>query len=469
MATVAVVAVLSPSVVTTWRGAAPVVSAACSLCAGGEYHPVTPVRIFDSRVPINDVAPLGAKPIGNRTTATFDIQLLGLGDPNFVNAYLPPWVTPGDVLGVMASIAVVGPTIPGFLTAVPSGQVPPTLSSVLNYPAGRTVANLTLARPGESGRLTIGLNGGGTGGRAHVIVDVHGWVSSSSYVGEDGRESDDERGGRMISLANTRLFDSGATTALTVGPASVTTVKIRGATRLGTTTPPVVPDAPEVVAAVVNLTASRPSLNTFIAALPETPSGGISTSNLNIAAGETRAALAVVPVGADGSIRVYNNVGTVRLIVDVLGYVVVRGDETREGRLVPMSSPYRSFDTRGSQWGAAPLGPLQAERWSYASFSASVNISGISVGKIGSLFGNLTNASLGRQVATSPTTSFLTVYPYVPGGTLPLASNLNTTSEGSAVANALFVPLGTDLQVVTYNRAGYAHYLFDVSAVVLAD
>lgn len=469
MALVAAAVVLAPSVVATWRGSVPVVSAACSYCAGGEYHPVTPVRIFDSRVPINDVAPLGLKRIGNYTTSSFDVQLLGIGVPGFVNSFLPPWVTPGDVLGVMASIVVISPTKPGFLTAVPTGSNPPTSSSVLNFPAGRTVANLTLARPGTSGRLTIGMYGTSGGGSAHVLIDVHGWVSSSSYLGEDGAESDDERGGRMISLPNTRLFDSGTTIAKTVGPASVTTVKVRGGVAQGTASPVVVPDSPDVVAAVVNITADRPTLSTFLAAIPETPVGLPATSNLNITAGETRAALAVVPIGADGSIRIYNHAGSVRLIVDVLGYVVRRPDETRAGRLVPMSSPYRSFDTRSSQWGAATLGPLQAERWSYAAFTSSVNISGVSVGKVGSLFGNLTNASLGRQVSTTPVTSFLTVYPYVVGGTTPQSSNLNMSSEASAVANAMLVPLGTDQQIVVRNWAGYAHYLFDVSAVVLAD
>ena len=44
-------------------------AATCTtLCGGGEFHPLTPARIFDSRPAsaINDVAPLGAKPLAGQ-------------------------------------------------------------------------------------------------------------------------------------------------------------------------------------------------------------------------------------------------------------------------------------------------------------------------------------------------------------------------------------------------------------------
>ncbi|MGZ4762789.1 MAG: hypothetical protein ACXV7I_10170, partial [Ilumatobacteraceae bacterium] len=62
------------------------------LASGGEYHPLTPARIFDSRpaTTINDVAPLGAKPLGAPDPAVFDIQLLGKGGvPDDVPAGTP--------------------------------------------------------------------------------------------------------------------------------------------------------------------------------------------------------------------------------------------------------------------------------------------------------------------------------------------------------------------------------------------
>ncbi|MEK7423962.1 MAG: hypothetical protein AAB131_09005, partial [Actinomycetota bacterium] len=102
--------------------------------------------------------------------------------------------------------------------------------------------------------------------------------------------------------------------------------------------------------------------------VPDPPAGGAppSTSNLNLARGQIKPNMVIVPVGADGKIRLYNNSGTVDLAVDVAGYLQRKLDETRAGRVVPLTTPYRVFDTRESQWGAVALGPGQAEDWSFA-------------------------------------------------------------------------------------------------------
>src|SRR4029078_12805451 len=83
--------------------AAPVHAVTCaSLCGGGEFHPLTPVRVFDSRPAsaINDVAPLGAKPLAAPEPAVFDIGMLGLGG-------IP--ATASDVLAVVLNITVTEP------------------------------------------------------------------------------------------------------------------------------------------------------------------------------------------------------------------------------------------------------------------------------------------------------------------------------------------------------------------------
>ena len=55
--TVALMALAFVSVAAPLPLAQPVAAADECLCAGGEYHPLTPVRIYDSRPPgINDVA-----------------------------------------------------------------------------------------------------------------------------------------------------------------------------------------------------------------------------------------------------------------------------------------------------------------------------------------------------------------------------------------------------------------------------
>ena len=57
---------------------------------------------------------------------------------------------------------------------------------------------------------------------------------------------------------------------------------------------------------------------------------------------------------------------------------------------------------------------------------------------------------------------------YPTGGERPLSSNLNTV-EGPPIPNMAVLKYGANNTVRVYNLAGYAHYLFDASAVVLAD
>jgi len=83
------------------------------------------------------------------------------------------------------------------------------------------------------------------------------------------------------------------------------------------------------------------------------------------------------------------------------------------------------------------------------------------------VIGNLTSASLDRQYPSVPVRSFLTAYPA--SVERPLSSNLNTAEGPAAVPNMAVLPYGANNTVRIYNLAGYAHYLFDASAVVLAD
>ena len=198
--------------------AAPVAAAGDCLCAGGEYHPLTPTRIFDSRPAnaINDVAPLGAKPMGP-TDPTFDLQLLGKGG-------LPSSAT--DVLAVAISITIDNPGSAGWLAAYPTGS--PSTSSLLNFSTGQTVPNLAIVRGGTDGKLTVKINGS-KAGTANVLVDVLGWFSSSSYDAGTPGDLTDERGARLVVVNPVRIVDTrngGAATPL--GPATQKTVPFRG-------------------------------------------------------------------------------------------------------------------------------------------------------------------------------------------------------------------------------------------------
>ena len=110
-------------------------------------------------------------------------------------------------------------------------------------------------------------------------------------------------------------------------------------------------------------------------------------------------------------------------------------------------------------------GRVRPRSWSFAEFANSVFIGAATVGAQSGVIGNLTSASLARQYPSQPVASYLTAYP---GGTHPEASNLNTV-EGPPVPNMAVLSYGTDATQWVYNNSGYTHYIFDASAVILAD
>ena len=134
---------------------------------------------------------------------------------------------------------------------------------------------------------------------------------------------------------------------------------------------------------------------------------------------------------------------------------------------MPLTSPYRTFDTREPQFGGVALGPGQAEDWSFAEFASSVTIGPESVGNQIGRHRQPHVGSAHPAVPVGPPSS-RTSRRIRPAPRRPLSSNLNTV-EGPPVPNMAVLKYGADNTVRVYNLAGYAHYLFDASAVVLAD
>jgi hypothetical protein len=434
-------------------------TAADPLGAGGEYHSLPPERILDTRA---GIGLSGAQPmaVAGASGNTFDVDVLGRGG-------LPGLDRAGDVLAVVANVTVTAPSQQGYLRIWGAGQ-PEGESSLVNFQAGQTVPNMVVLRTGTDGKASIRLISEGGAGSAHVLIDVFGWFSTSNNA---------ERGARLVPVGPGRIFDSRNPTFGDdpVNPLEVVTIPFRGADSLNPAQADIVPNDPNVVGALVNVTGVNNiagSSDTFLSVVPETPTPGIwpRTSNLNLRAGQIKANLALVPVGADGSIRVFNERGNVDVIVDVVAYLVDgRPADTRAGRVVPLTSPFRALDTRAPDAGAAPLPPGRGESWSFADFVADVRLNGEPLGAQSAVLGNLTATNLQRQFAWAPVDTFMTVYPG--DAPLPEASNLNLV-ENESVPNMALLRFGTvnaEPQVSFYNYNGFVHYLVDVSAVVLAD
>ncbi len=272
---------------------------------GSTYHPLSPVRVLDTRtgtgVTQGRVGP----------ESTIDFKATGV-------AGMPATGVTAVALNVTVTNAS-GPD--SYLTVWPKGA-PRPLASNLNFSAGVSVPNLVVASVGTDGRVSV-FNNRGT---VDVVADVQGWYSNA-HVGSS-----------YVPVNPARLLDTRA--ASSVGPGGTIQLDVTGVGG--------VPDS-GVAAVVLNMTVDR-------ATGPESyltvwPSGAPrpTASNLNFSRGPASTNLVVAQVGAGGNVSIYNNLGSTDVIADVAGWFAPSAGST----YFPIS-PTRILDTRA---GLGRLGP----------------------------------------------------------------------------------------------------------------
>jgi hypothetical protein len=250
---------------------------------GATYHPVTPDRVLDTR---NGV---GLEYSLVFPGQTIDVQVAGRGG-------VPETGVSAVVLNVTA-IHEAGPE--SFLTVYPAGTVRP-LASNLNFFDHRAVPNLVVARIGTDGKVSMYNNLG----LANFVADVQGWYTSIGTT----------TGATYFPLSPTRALDTrvdpfqrrmGAGETLDFHP-------------LGT-------DGAGLAAAVLNVTAvDYAGPGTFITVFPAAVVRPLA-SNLNVVDGQTIPNLVFAQVGANRKVSIYNNAGSVDLVVDVQGWFLTKG------------------------------------------------------------------------------------------------------------------------------------------------
>ncbi|HET9655021.1 MAG TPA: hypothetical protein VFP72_06690, partial [Kineosporiaceae bacterium] len=130
--------------------------------ASGEYVPLSPARILDTRVGTG--APSRALPAGGDLT----LPVAGVGG-----------VPASGVRAVVVNVTVTEPAAAGFLTVFPSGVDLP-LASNLNFLPGQTIANLVVVKVGTGDQVVIH---NGSSGTVHVVGDVSGYYQASASWG----------------------------------------------------------------------------------------------------------------------------------------------------------------------------------------------------------------------------------------------------------------------------------------------
>ena len=195
----------------------------------------------------------------------------------------------------------------GYLTAYPQGGSAPLASNV-NFQAGETVASRAVVALSGTGQIDIVANT-----TTDVIVDVAGYYGSS--------------GSSYTPMTPTRIADTRCATSPQppacgpenlpsqnaalgpLGPAGDDTLAVAGLASVPA----------DATAVVLNVTAVDTTSGSYLTAWP-TGQARPTASDLNWSRGATVANLAVVEVGANGAISLYNNFGSTDVVIDIEGY-----------------------------------------------------------------------------------------------------------------------------------------------------
>ncbi|MGO4652194.1 RHS repeat-associated core domain-containing protein [Arthrobacter sp. 2RAF22] len=227
-----------------------------------------------------------------------------------------------------------------------------------------------------------------------------------------------------------------------VGPGQTIKVKVTGQGGIPAT---------GVSAVAMNITVTNPSSNGFITAYAG-DSTRPGTSNLNYGPGQTVAAFAVTPVGADGTIAFTNSSsGTVDILADTSGYYL--GGATTTPGAFSAQTPFRTMDTRDGTGGVTgPVGPGQTIRVKVTG-RGGLPASGVS--------------AVAMNITVANSSSFGAITAFAGGTPQPNTSNLNYAT-GQIVSNFAITPVASDGTIAfTNNSSGTVQIIADTSGYFL--
>ena len=381
----------------------------------GAFGSVAPRRLLDTRSGIGAVK----GPIGKLSSVA--VAVTGVAG-----------VPAAGVSAVVVNVTVIQPSASGYLTAYADGAVRPTASN-LNFVVNQTVPNLVVVPVGADGKIRL-FNG--STGTAHMLLDIAGYYLSGTP----------SAAGAFGSVAPRRLLDTRSGVGAVKGPIgklSSVAVAVTGVAGV---------PAAGVSAVVVNVTVIQPSASGYLTAYAD---GAVrpTASNLNFVVNQTVPNLVVVPVGADGKIRLFNgSTGTAHMLLDIAGYYL-SGTPSAAGAFGSVA-PRRLLDTR-SGIGAVkgPIGKLSSVA------VAVTGVAGVPAAGVSAVVVNVT-------VIQPSASGYLTAY--ADGAVRPTASNLNFVVN-QTVPNLVVVPVGADGKIRLFNGStGTAHMLLDIAGYYLS-
>jgi len=395
-------------------------NAVVPLASGGQLNAVSPARVLDTRTGVGGIR----GPVRGGQVAT--VRVAGRGGVPLTGA-----------VAVVANVTVTAQTRAGHVTVFPAGQARPTVWS-LSFTARQTVAGLVMVQLGAGGRISLFI----PAGTAQLSVDISGWVSAVSAVRGSA--------GLLRPQVPVRILD----TRVRLGgqaPHAGGTIRVKVTGRGG------VP-ASGASAVVLNITATGASRSGYITVWP---SGRARprTPELKVSAGQTVSKRVVVPLGAGGTISIFNGTrSTVQLAADINGVVSGGGDQDVAVAGITPLAPTRLLDTRSELGGIGrPVGSDAPKLLTVAGHGgvppAPRSIPATAVVATVTVMAPTTNGSL-------------TVFPT--GIDRPAAADL-AFRRGQSVSNLVVAKLGSDGSLALAISAGRAHVMVDVFGYASGD
>lgn len=401
-------AALTPALASSASAGAPpratfaTVAAAQAAPAAGTFAKVASARLLDTRIQLAAGGPVGPR-------GTVALHVVGVAG-----------VPTTNVAAVELTVTATRPTGSGHLTVYPDGAAMPIASNV-NFVSGQSVANTVIVPVGRNGNVRL-FNG--SGGKVDMVTDVAGYFTGGTPA----------TAGALRALTSNRVLDTRLDRGA-VQPRSSVTVKVTGTGG--------VPSS-GVASVVVNLTATAAAESGFLTANANGAARPL-ISSVNFAAHRNVANLAVVPVGADGRISIFNGGGgSVHVVADVLGYHLA-GTPTALGSFRSVGQS-RILDTRSGLRASGLLlrGTAMPLRL--------MGSDGIPASGVSAVMLNVT--------VTGPVSGgYITAYP--DNTPRPNTSNLNF-APGQTVAALVTVPVGVDGYIRLFNGGGSTSVVADL-------
>ncbi len=269
----------------------------------GQYHPIAPVRVCDTRTSRYACGTRGVLVGG----APRLVDVTGTG----ANA-IP---TTGAQAAVLNLTGVAG-TAMTYLTVYPptsTGVCAAPGVSTLNLSAGQVQANRVIVAlgPATTGAPDTSVCVYSAAGSINVVLDANGWFASAS-----GASGDQYQPIGPSRICDTRSGSGQPCAGHTLGSRGIETVYVAsegGVPAVDAGNPP--------LAVIANVTAVAPAAATYLTLYPANETATPGSSDINVMPGEVIANLAAVELDSgNGAIDVFSAASAINVVIDIEGW-----------------------------------------------------------------------------------------------------------------------------------------------------